>query len=474
MEIQKTLRTRRPRRESYDQKLEQRAAKHEVLRDRNNTTTCRSPGHKLEADWKSEMQQKRQMEFQRRRNISQTATPQVDERESNKETKVTMRTNRQRVPLIHRQSLISAEELGITWPNVHSIEKATWITSPTLHGTEEQNKTVNKQCGLVKLSSQLEQRNACCQTEYGYITVKEADLLQLAEYLQEALWREDSLKQKLAALQRTTSTLLLSHDNVWKNCYKEDKMKGKIGALESQLKICVQKLSRDGAKMLLLQSEQQRQELEEVAVATLQRVTDQKTKAQDRAHSLEMALQTTQAESSQWRERYEEERRKCTHLRTSRAKNIDHINLLQSQLESVTGQEATLQKQLLQHQQTKADLHMKINILEGKLSIYRSQLETQRQQDTKKEQETMKGDEQDFIEPTLNEQLHPAASHNSHEQSVIENNSRKREVRILPFLVLPSAQKQMGCIAKTFHPRRVLCPFLVIEGQAQKSPTEWK
>lgn len=44
--------------------------------------------------------------------------------------------------------------------------------------------------------------------------------------------------------------------------------------------------------MLLLQSEQQRQEVEEMAVAVLQRVTDQTNKAQDRAHSLEVRGQT--------------------------------------------------------------------------------------------------------------------------------------------------------------------------------------
>ncbi|KAJ7999122.1 hypothetical protein DPEC_G00212130 [Dallia pectoralis] len=441
MEILKPGKRRRPQVDSYDQKLEQRAAKHEFLRDRNNTTMCRSPGARLETDWKSEMHQKRQMEFQRRRNISQADTSQSDE-ESNKETKVTMRPNRHKVPLIHRQSLITAEELGIIWPDVCSIEKATLTTSPSLRGTGKQKQTVNKQAGLVKSSSQLEQRNACCQTEHGNITVKEADLLQLAEYLQEALWREDSLKQKLAVLQCTTSTLLLSHDNVWKNCYKDDQMKRRTGALESQLKICVQRLSRDGAKMLLLQSEKQRQELEEVAVTTLQKVTDQKTKAQDRAHSLEVALQTTQAESLQWKERYEEERRKCTHLRTSRVKNMDRINLLQSQLEGVLGHEATLKKQLTQHQQTEADLHLQIHMLEDNLNICRLQLETwrQREQDDKKEREMINGNEQD-LEPTVDVQLPPAVPHhNTKKQSILEINSHKRERRrcscFIPSLLL--------------------------------------
>ncbi|XP_013988509.2 TRAF3-interacting JNK-activating modulator isoform X2 [Salmo salar] len=467
MNIPKNLRRRRPQMESYDQKLEQRAAKHEFLRDRNNVTTCRSPGHKLEADWKSEMQHKRQMEFQRRRQFVQAATPQADEKDSNKETKVTMRTNRQRVPLIHRQSLISAEELGITWPDVHSIRKASGITSPP-QGTGGQNKTGQHHSGFSQtfshtsqqptlrkcmdirdrvqqeksglVSNQLHQRNAFCQTEHGYITVNEADLLQLAEYLQEALWREDSLKQKLSLLQHTTSTILLSQDNVWKICCKEDRMKVKIGALESQLKICGQRLSRDGAKMLLLQSEQQRQEVEEMAVAVLQRVTDQTNKAQDRAHSLEMALQTAQVQSSQWRERYEEERIKCTQMRKSLVQNIDNINLLQSQLEGVKGQEATLKSQLLQHQHTEAELHLNISLLEHNLHTCRTQdTWRQQQEDTKKQQEIVKGRQQDSIEHPLDEQFHPAMSHHSNtKQSMMETNIHRRERRCCPWFILLS------------------------------------
>ncbi|KAL0978393.1 hypothetical protein UPYG_G00169910 [Umbra pygmaea] len=463
METPKTLRRIRPRMESYDQKLEQRATKHEFLRDRNNTTTCRSPGHKVEADWKSEMHQKRQMEFQRRRNLSQDVTPQDNEKN---QSKVTMRTNRQRVPLVHRQSLISAETLGITWPDVHSVEKATWINSSPLHEPGGLNKTgqlhraisqtlahthqqsslvmpidsqniVRKQdqIDLVKLSSQLEQRTACCQTEHGYITVKEADLIQLAEYLQEALWREDSLKQKLTQLQLATSALLLSHNNVWKNCYKEDKMKVKLDALESKLKICVQRLSRDGAKMLLLQSEQQREELKEVAVATLQRMTDQTAKAQDRAHSLQMALQNLQAESSQLRERLEEEKRTCSQLRTSQMQSIDHINLLQSQLESVKGQEATLRKQLLQYQLTEADLHLKIKTLEDHLNICSTQLETltRQQHDTKKEHDI----QQDSTEHPLDEQFNPAVSqHHNKKQTMMGDTTLRRKRRCRPCAIL--------------------------------------
>lgn len=47
----------------------------------------------------------------------------------------------------------------------------------------------------------------------------------------------------------------------------------------------------------------------------------------------QMALQSAQVQSSQWRERYEEERIKCTQMRKSLVQNIDNINILQSQLE---------------------------------------------------------------------------------------------------------------------------------------------
>nr|XP_023852081.1 TRAF3-interacting JNK-activating modulator-like [Salvelinus alpinus] len=135
-----------------------------------------------------------------------------------------------------------------------------------------------------------------------------------------------------------------------------------------------------------------------MAVAALQRVTDQTNKAQDRAHSLEMALQTAQVQSSQWRERYEEERIKCTQMRKSLVQNIDNINLLQSQLEGVIGQEATLKSQLLQHQHTEAELHLNISLLEHNLHTCRTQdTWRQQQEDTKKQQEIVKGRQQDSI-----------------------------------------------------------------------------
>lgn len=362
---------KRPGTESYDQKLEQRAAKHEFLRDRNNATTCRCRGLKPEAEWKNEMQRKRQVEFQRRRNMghtqtqtqTQTACPVGDDREPLRDPKVPLRTTRQRGVLVKRQSLISAEELGITWPDIHSPGTATWIMPSTPHQADEHTVTV-QQDPISEPSAPVPQeaplwntletrdtvhpdrggpqnshdrpRDACCQTESGCVTVKEKDLVQLAEYLKEALWREETLKHKLALLQHTTSTLLLFHNDVWKSCCQKVQMEGKIASLESQLKICVQRLSKEGVKRLLLWAEQQRQEAGEAAMASIHRLTSQKTQAQKRADSLEMALQAAHAETDMWRKRYEG-MKKGTDYRKSHEHNIDQPDISQHQTNQTRG-----------------------------------------------------------------------------------------------------------------------------------------
>jgi hypothetical protein len=61
------------------------------------------------------------------------------------------------------------------------------------------------------------------------------------------------------------------------------------------------------------------------------------------------------------------------------------------------GQDATLESQLLHHRHTEAELHLKINLLEDNLHTCRTQLETWRQQDTMKQQEIVRGQQQDSI-----------------------------------------------------------------------------
>ncbi|XP_031423174.1 TRAF3-interacting JNK-activating modulator-like isoform X2 [Clupea harengus] len=388
MDTDNATKRQSPRTESYDQKLEHRAAKHECLRDRNNVTSCRSPGTPQESEWKSNMRRKRQREFQKRRQINSEASLPAPAKDTAPKEKLTLRGNRRKVPLIHRQSLVTSEDLGITWPDINALAQAAWTSSvdtgqehhtgmtSSIPDTASSTATLKeggspqrrgvRTCEGVQTnqkSRHLSLSDFSSQTECGYVTIKEEDLIQLGEYLKEALWREEALKQKLALLQRDTSNLLLYCDKMWRACFKEDLMNCKIGALESQLQVCVQRFSKDEGKRLLMMMEEQFRLEEERTVACLQRITEEKTQAVERVFSLERALERVQEESNHWRQLHEEQGSACAQLRVSLHQSSDQIHSLQGQLESAL-HEKVLQENLLQLQDQYTSLHHHATSLE--------------------------------------------------------------------------------------------------------------
>uniref|UniRef100_A0A671FPV2 TRAF3 interacting protein 3 n=1 Tax=Rhinolophus ferrumequinum TaxID=59479 RepID=A0A671FPV2_RHIFE len=82
--------------------------------------------------------------------------------------------------------------------------------------------------------------DASQQTNYG-VAVLDKEIIQLSEYLKEALQRELVLKQKMVILQDLLSTLIRASDNSWKGQLNEDKLKGKLKSLENQLYTCTQR-----------------------------------------------------------------------------------------------------------------------------------------------------------------------------------------------------------------------------------------
>ncbi|XP_036386636.1 TRAF3-interacting JNK-activating modulator [Megalops cyprinoides] len=404
MATQKAAKQRWLQAGSYDQKLEQRATKHECLRDRNNITTCRSPGKQRDAEWRSELQRKRQMEFLKRRQIGHASAPPAPQEERNREPKVVLRSKQRRAPPVNRRSLIMAQDLGITWPDMNSLEQAQWLNAAALRKNEDRpvyQQTSNRASLKFLLNrerfpqqsrvaerrdrgvqtdqsaltnSQHGQRDSSSQTECGLITVQESDILQLADYLKEALWREETLKQKLALLQHSASALLGSFDNLWMTRCNEDILKSRIGALESQLQVCAQKFPRDGVKKVMLQMEEQRRESEEKALEALQRATTEKAEAEKKAESLEEALQAAQAELERWRGLYGELKESCGQLRRSDEESTDQLHLLQSQLERARGQEADLRAQLEVLQRDGDELRSQITLLEDDNQATKEQL----------------------------------------------------------------------------------------------------
>ncbi|MBN3322295.1 T3JAM protein, partial [Atractosteus spatula] len=371
--------------ESYDQKVDIRVSKRECLRERYNITTCRSGGKARNTDWKNEQQSKRQREFLRRRQIDRGVSN--GEEEKPQEPKVVLRSNVCRPALLNRRSLVMSQELGITWPDLKTIEQAltmgtaSHLSVPLQDGPlREERVALKRERGVQTeveglVSNQYHQRESSTQTESGVVTASETAILELSGYLQEALHREAALKQKLSILQHIASTLLLSSEKLWTAQYNEDLMKCKIVSLESQLQVCMQTYSRDGVKKKMLKMEEQKLKYEEKAKAMMQKSILDKQAVEEKVQSLEDALRAAQQEAEHWRGLCEDMKESCAALRWSHEQNTDQLHVLQSKLERAGGQEAALRSQLDTMQQNEEDLLSRIAVLQEDNQLKRDQLD---------------------------------------------------------------------------------------------------
>nr|XP_015198280.1 PREDICTED: TRAF3-interacting JNK-activating modulator isoform X1 [Lepisosteus oculatus]XP_015198281.1 PREDICTED: TRAF3-interacting JNK-activating modulator isoform X1 [Lepisosteus oculatus] len=375
--------------ESYDQKVDIRVSKRECLRERFNSTTCRSGGKERNTDWKNEQQSKRQREFLRRRQIDHGVSN--GEEEKPRVPKVVLRSNVCRPALLNRRSLVMSQELGITWPDLKTIEQALPTGTASCLSVPPQDEPLKEERVAPKrergvqteveglVSSQYLQRESSTQTESGVVTASETAILELSDYLQEALHREAALKQKLSILQHIASTLLLSSEKLWTVQYNEDLMKCKIVSLESQLQVCMQTYSRDGVKKKMLKMEEQKLKYEEKAKAMMQKSILDKQAVEEKVQSLEDALRAAQQEAEHWRGLYEDMKESCAALRWSHEQNTDQLHVLQSKLERAGGQEAALRSQLDTMQQNEEDLLSRIAVLQEDNQLKRDQLDNLRE-----------------------------------------------------------------------------------------------
>ncbi|XP_075766158.1 TRAF3-interacting JNK-activating modulator isoform X3 [Pelodiscus sinensis] len=251
-QTEKSPRRCRPLSESYEEKCERRHETRESLWRRNNVTTCRRVGQYRRKEAEEQPQSPRQKEFLKRRNLA------------------TEEGKRQRrFPAETPASLGQEHATGI------SKEASSWmdLRSPIslqLHSTaashhqllqhrptdpHPQNNLLS--CGIssenilpryISRSSRGTQtltdsraikKDSSQQTDCG-IAVLDKEIIQLSNYLREALQRELLLKQKMVILQELLSTLLQASEKSWKGQLNEDKLKGKLRALENQLHACTQ------------------------------------------------------------------------------------------------------------------------------------------------------------------------------------------------------------------------------------------
>ncbi|XP_026786770.3 TRAF3-interacting JNK-activating modulator [Pangasianodon hypophthalmus] len=362
----------------YDIKLEQRAVKRRNLGDRNNVTTCRSPTRDVNTKWiKNELHRKRQDEFSKRRpadcSVSTLLSPRSRRNYAQEGVRVTQ------MSMSHRPPKISPVKQSVSTASLNN-ENALKHDSVAAVLDSLRQRKAKQERGLLRDITQLTNNHrtlhtASVQTESGTATVKDEDIQQLATYLEEALYREEVLKKKLTALQRSTSTLLHSTELLWKTRCDEDLLKNKIKTLEAQLQLCMKRVPQDGLKKAVLKMEKQKEEYEKKALEAIQKATEENSEAQCKLQNLQEALQVAQAESVRWQKLYEELKESHNKLRKSQDQCTDQLQQLQSQLQRSKEQEESLREQCDILQEDEAELRTAVLLLEQDNQTLREQLE---------------------------------------------------------------------------------------------------
>ncbi|XP_031142420.1 TRAF3-interacting JNK-activating modulator [Sander lucioperca] len=426
----------------FDQLVDIRAEKREHLRGRNNVTSCRSPTREFDTRLiKNELKEKRHLEFLRRRSVSPepcglNTTNYSSRRKPSPKTfsmkhhssiskSEALHTNIQNTPtangrhpmmILTPNSSISDGPSTSNWASLWS-EQATLMRQEKGHArkqaststqaikesnqhrmksSDKRENSMNAQKTSIKTFIQTEKihqklsiqtenilkkkilQETSVQTESGLVTVKESDLQKLTDYLQEALWREEAMKKKLAALQESTSNLMNSSNKIWMARCSEDLLRNKIKALEAQLQVCLQKFPKDGVKKLVIQMEKQKLVYEERVLVALQKVTQEKTEALSKAETMQEALITAKAEAQRWQSLFEQLKLSSGQLRENQHLSNDQLQQLHSHVELSRGRETELREEVVSLRQEKKELQYNMCVLEEDNQILREEIQNLR------------------------------------------------------------------------------------------------
>ncbi|XP_054652690.1 TRAF3-interacting JNK-activating modulator isoform X2 [Dunckerocampus dactyliophorus] len=322
----------------FDRKLEIRTEKHEQLRRRTNVTSCRSPARDDDTVLlKHRLKEKRQTEFLRRRSLLS--------------------------PLASKSIRGSSSEWfsysGSSWSLQSSPNTDDWMmmmlmeeASSSMEDITMENITHETIIDATKMRSE-----AGVQTESGLVTIKESDVLQLQDYLQEALWREETIKKKLAALQESIAQLLNTSNTVWKSRSNEDVLRNKIKVLEAQLQPYVQRFPKDATRKLVLQMKKQKVMFEEKTHKFAQEKNEALSKTGE-------ALNTAKVDVLRLQDLYKELMHTCEKLRQQQDFSTDQLRQQQVQIELSRCREAALTEELVSLRQEKNELQFNIGLLE--------------------------------------------------------------------------------------------------------------
>ncbi|XP_007481391.2 TRAF3-interacting JNK-activating modulator [Monodelphis domestica] len=365
--------------ETYEAKCERRQEIRESRRHRPNMTTCRQVERTKRRPPSHQTQSPRQQQFLKRRNLE------VEERKvksSSSETSELLRKEGQesnlKVSKLYSSMKSSSGqqefETSTTFFSIQHHPLPGDHRDPSDHPSTcedlpvevivKKPLTLHQGTQTESLGEQLTIKNDASQQTNCGIAVLDKDIIQLSDYLKEALQRELVLKQKMMVLQELLATLLQTSDRSWKGQLNEDRLKSKLRSLENQLYASTQKYSIEGARKVLLEMEDQKQNYEQKAKETLQKLLEEKTAVEQQLESTQRSLATAELKCEQWREQYETLKEDWRDLGAKHSELESQLYVLQSKLQGADSRDLQLNQALHLLEREHQDLQTQIDRLQ--------------------------------------------------------------------------------------------------------------
>ncbi|KAM6044557.1 TRAF3-interacting JNK-activating modulator isoform 3-T3 [Chlamydotis macqueenii] len=344
----------RRRRESYDEKCERRHEMRENLRRRNNVTTCCRPRRGAEEP----PQSPRQREFLRRRNLASDAGRAPPGREPEARVPLAPCSPEELRPPVPAQRPQSCA----TFPPACSLPSLSVPLSVSAEAVPRRGTSVSTQGTQTLTNPSAGVKDSSQQTDSG-IAVLNKEMLQLSNYLKEALHRELLLKQKMVILQELFSTLLQASEKSWQGHLNEDKLKCKLRALENQLQACTQSYSKECVKKILIEMEDQKQTYEQKAKEALQKMLEDKLQTEQQLQNSQRSLAATREDLAFWKEHYATLKAELTKVTTAHSELESSFHVLQSELQRADARNEELGQALRSLRSEHAALHRRASAL---------------------------------------------------------------------------------------------------------------
>ncbi|XP_006888009.1 PREDICTED: TRAF3-interacting JNK-activating modulator [Elephantulus edwardii] len=394
------------RAESYEAKCERRLETREHLCCRRNVTTCRQVGKVLRSQQREQLKTARQQQFFRRRNLEleekgKAESSRTREQGSSRRKDETSDFNE---PSPQTSSASPGQQVAGSSSEIipkqqHPPSVVQKVLADHLPSRAKDlsshngsiKKPLKHHCGTQTKAEKLHpanQKDASQQTSSG-AAILDKEIIQLSEYLKEALQRELALKQKMVILQDLLSHLILASDNSWKGQLNEDKLKGKLNSLENQLYTCTQKYSPRGMKKLLLEMERQKTHYEQKAKESLQKVLEEKIAAEQQLQSTQRSLALAEQKCEEWRTQYNTLKEDWRTLGTQHRELESQFHELRFKLQGADSKDMQMNQALRLLENEHQELQAKIEHLQGDRDLSSSDLQDLHEQLKRSEEEKL-------------------------------------------------------------------------------------